>query len=112
MVTPGKHYSDHFTGVSVLDRIAHNRPLWLTLLVSTPRIDEFLMAFRQTNAMEMTQPSSATRRRMATLSLADGTAFFVTVSPGCEAFVGRFVRLNELRTPDHVIRFRDLAPAS
>lgn len=57
-------------------------------------------------------PNGLDQRRVATLDLVDGTAFSVMLSPGCEQFVGRFVRLPELHTADYIVRFRDPETAS
>ena len=47
------------------------------------------------------------QRCIALFDLVDGPAFSVEFSAGCAKFVGRFARLPELRTFDHVIRFCD-----
>ena len=46
-------------------------------------------------------------RRVALFNLVDGPAFSVELSAGSEKFVGRFVRLPELRTRNYVILFCD-----
>ncbi|WP_299323124.1 hypothetical protein [Parasphingopyxis sp.] len=54
----------------------------------------------------------AVQNRIARFHAADGTAFTCLMSPGCEQFIGRFVRISELRHHDHVVRFARLETAT
>lgn len=54
----------------------------------------------------LTQPEP--QCRVATLHLTDGNAFEISLSEGCEQFVGRFAMLAELRPATPIIRFSDL----
>ncbi len=69
------------------------------------------MGLRHVLSMAFTHSDSGfeqpDQRRIALFDLVDGPAFSVELSAGCEKFVGRFARLPELRTADHVIRFCD-----
>ena len=61
---------------------------------------------------EISGTDQPAQRRVALFNLVDGPPFSVELSAGSEKFIGRFVRLPELRTRDYVIRFRDPEPAS